>query len=110
MNKALQSEVRKVEEAIIRCHRIPIQAEPGELWQRRVMSSILEESASASVEPENGGKLGGLIWRCALVGSLAAMLLVAYAVRSDSNAQYELAELSITDSPALDVVASFGLL
>jgi anti-sigma-K factor RskA len=108
MRKRLHRDVPKVEEALIRFHRRPIEAETDRFWQKRVMHRIREEGRAAGTVQENSGTLGKLIWRFAVATSLLALLVVGYAVQWDSRTQYELAQLDLTNSVSLELVTSFG--
>ncbi|MDA8163507.1 MAG: hypothetical protein M0017_00550 [Desulfobacteraceae bacterium] len=110
MDNKLRNDMRKVEEALARFHRRPIDADPGDFWQARVMSLLLKEGQAASATGKKNRPPGRVAWRFAMAASLAAVLMVGYAVQTDMKAQDEVAELSITAPSALDIATAFGVL
>jgi hypothetical protein len=108
MNKRIR-DVDKIERALIRSYRKPIEVQEPPFWRRRVMARILEESKAGRPSPLRGVKPERIVWRFAFAASLAAVLLAAYAVDSGSETQVLLSELIVADSPLLDIIIDLGI-
>jgi hypothetical protein len=108
MNKR-RLDVDKIERALIRSHRKPIEVQESPFWRSRVMAQVLEESQAGRPASSRGVRPERTIWRFAFAASLAAVLLAAYAVDSGSEAQVMLSELVVTDSPLLDIIMDLGI-
>lgn len=108
MNRRKQ-DVERIERALVRFHRKPVEIEETPFWRQRVMSRILEESQRGRAEPLSGMKPEKTVWRFAFAASLVAVLLAAYAVDSGLESQVMLSELILADSPAFDIIADLGI-
>jgi hypothetical protein len=107
--KKHKSDIDKIEEALTRCYRRPVeQPEVGQLWQKRVMATIMEESESRRIDPNAFSRYGNTVWRFAFVASLVALLLAAYVVDSGSDVPYQLTEMVLEDSSVFDLAFAFG--
>ena len=103
------TDIDKIERALIRYHRRPVDVPEDVFHTRRIMARIIEESRSVE---ENSSQAipATLVWRFAFVALFAALLFSGYTYRSTVENPQELAELTISDSGAVDVLSDYGML
>jgi hypothetical protein len=103
-------DVQRIEEALAEAHRRVAPPEPGAFFRQKVMTRVLEEAGPSRSPASNGLHTGRLAWRCALLGYLVVVLLVAQLMTSDMDSQVLLTRFFLEDSSGMDLINTFGIL
>ncbi len=109
--KQMEEEIKKVEEALIRFHRRPVEPQIGPFWEARLMARIRAEKMDGRRSaPNSASPIIGTVWRFAAATCLVAVVLAVYASGLSIESQYQVAELILDDPSGLDFAMLFASL
>ncbi len=101
--KQREKDSKKLEEALIRFHRRPVEPQIGSFWEARLMARIRgEKKEEWRSSFENASPIAGTVWRFAVLTSLTAVVLAVYASGLSVESHYQVAELILDDPSGLD--------
>jgi hypothetical protein len=105
-----QDDVLRVEEALVRHHRGRQPVDTPPLLAQKTVTRLREEWMRQEGRLPYGSRVSGLVWRCAMVTCLIALLMGAFGVRHDAQTEVQFAEFMMDDAAGIEWVRDFGIL
>jgi hypothetical protein len=104
-----KEEIRKIEETFKEVYRKAQDVPVGAAWEGNVMRAIRRIGALPSRESDDFEGFGHLVWRLTAAAGFFALLLMVYAVISETGTASEITRLFFEDPLAVDLVHSLGI-